>query len=41
MNKHRKTKKKEKNDMNIWHDIAPSREKPEVFLAVIEIEKGS
>ena len=41
MNKHRKTKKKEKNDMNIWHDIAPSRVKPEDFWAVIEIEKGS
>ena len=41
MNKHLKTKKKEKNDMNIWHDIAPSRVKPEDFWAVIEIEKGS
>lgn len=27
--------------MNIWHDIAPSRVKPEDFWAVIEIEKGS
>lgn len=27
--------------MNLWHDIAPSRVRPEDFLAVIEIEKGS
>lgn len=27
--------------MNIWHDINPDRIKPEDFLAVIEIEKGS
>ena len=27
--------------MNIWHDIAPARVKPEDFWAVIEIEKGS
>jgi len=27
--------------MNLWHDIAPSRVKPEDFFAVIEIEKGS
>jgi len=26
--------------MNIWHDIAPERIKPEVFCAVIEISKG-
>jgi len=27
--------------MNIWHDIQSERVKPEDFLAVIEIEKGS
>ena len=27
--------------MNLWHDIAPGRVRPERFLAVIEIEKGS
>jgi inorganic pyrophosphatase len=27
--------------MNIWHDISPGRIRPEDFLAVIEIEKGS
>ena len=27
--------------MNLWHDVAPSRIRPEAFLAVIEIEKGS
>ncbi len=27
--------------MNIWHDIAHNRIKPNDFLAVIEIEKGS
>ena len=27
--------------MNLWHDIRPSRMKPDDFLAVIEIEKGS
>ena len=27
--------------MNLWHDIKPSRMRPEDFLAVIEIEKGS
>ncbi len=27
--------------MNLWHDIRPARLKPEDFLAVIEIEKGS
>lgn len=27
--------------MNIWHDVAPERIKPEDFLAVIEIAKGS
>ena len=27
--------------MNIWHDVNPSRIKPEDFLAVIEIPKGS
>lgn len=27
--------------MNIWHDLNPSRVKPEDFWAVIEIEKGS
>ena len=26
---------------NIWHDIKPDRIKPECFIAVIEIEKGS
>jgi len=26
---------------NIWHDINPSRIKPEDFITVIEIEKGS
>ena len=26
---------------NIWHDIDPQRIKPENFIAVIEIEKGS
>lgn len=26
---------------NIWHDISPNRIKPEDFIAVIEIEKGS
>ena len=27
--------------MNIWHDINPERIKPEDFIVVIEIEKGS
>ena len=27
--------------MNLWHDVAPARIRPEAFLAVIEIEKGS
>ena len=27
--------------MNIWHDINPDRIKPNDFIAVIEIEKGS
>jgi len=27
--------------MNIWHDISPERIKPNEFIAVIEIEKGS
>ena len=27
--------------MNIWHDVSESRIKPEDFLAVIEIKKGS
>ena len=27
--------------MNIWHDVNPDRIRPESFLAVIEIEKGS
>ena len=27
--------------MNIWHDIQASRIKPENFVAVIEIQKGS
>lgn len=27
--------------MNLWHDIHPSRIRPEDFMAVIEIEKGS
>ena len=27
--------------MNLWHDIRPSRMRPEDFLAVIEIEQGS
>lgn len=27
--------------MNLWHDIRPARMKPDDFLAVIEIEKGS
>ena len=27
--------------MNLWHDIRPDRLRPEDFLAVIEIEKGS
>ena len=27
--------------MNIWHDIKPSRIKPEDFEVVIEISKGS
>ena len=26
--------------MNIWHDISPTRVKPERFIAVIEISKG-
>ena len=26
---------------NIWHDIAPSRIKPEDFVSVIEISRGS
>lgn len=26
---------------NIWHDIAPDRIRPEDFIAVVEIEKGS
>ena len=27
--------------MNLWHDIRPARMKPDDFMAVIEIEKGS
>lgn len=27
--------------MNLWHDIRPSRMRPDDFLAVIEIEQGS
>ena len=27
--------------MNVWHDVAPERIKPENFLSVIEIAKGS
>ena len=27
--------------MNLWHDIAPARVRPEDFFAVIEIEKLS
>lgn len=27
--------------MNIWHDISPDRIKPEDFIAIVEIEKGS
>ena len=27
--------------MNLWHSIAPHRVRPEDFLAVVEIEKGS
>lgn len=27
--------------MNIWHDISPNRIRPEDFIAVIEIPKGS
>lgn len=27
--------------MNLWHDLAPARVRPEDFFAVIEIEKGS
>ena len=27
--------------MNIWHDIESSRIKPEEFIAVVEISKGS
>lgn len=27
--------------MNIWHDISPERIKPEDFVAVVEISKGS
>lgn len=27
--------------MNIWHDISPERIKPEEFISVIEITKGS
>ncbi|WRS26430.1 inorganic diphosphatase [Oscillospiraceae bacterium MB08-C2-2] len=27
--------------MNIWHDVSPQRIRPEDFLAVIEIQKGS
>lgn len=26
---------------NLWHDVTPDRLKPEDFIAVIEIEKGS
>lgn len=26
--------------MNIWHDIKPSRVKPDEFISVIEIPKG-
>ena len=26
---------------NLWHDMLPSRIKPEDFIAVIEISKGS
>lgn len=27
--------------MNIWHDVKPERIKPDNFLSVIEIKKGS
>ena len=27
--------------MNIWHDVRPERIKPDNFLSVIEIKKGS
>ena len=27
--------------MNLWHNVAPSRVRPESFMAVVEIEKGS
>ena len=27
--------------MNIWHDVNPERIKPDDFLTVIEISKGS
>ena len=27
--------------MNIWHDLSPKRVKPEDFVALIEIPKGS
>ena len=33
-------KQKEQN-MNIWHDISPSRIKADDFIAVVEISKGS
>ena len=39
-NKGRKTGK-EREIMNIWHDVNPERITPYDFLAVVEIEKGS
>jgi inorganic pyrophosphatase len=35
------TKKRRRNVANIWHSIAPSRIRPEDFIAVVEIAKGS
>jgi inorganic pyrophosphatase len=34
-------KKRRRNVANIWHSIAPSRIRPEDFIAVVEIAKGS
>lgn len=36
-----KNKKRSGDMANIWHDISPDRIKPEDFIAVIEISKGS
>ena len=36
-----KNKKRSGEMANIWHDISPERIKPEDFIAVIEISKGS